>query len=83
MTPEERSELIEGLVTALNERSSVNHCLSEDEQRWVKIAIQKEAQSIELRKAIIEKSLTSLIWAAIVGIGYILLEFLSNHGFKL
>jgi len=55
---------------------------SEEERQWAKLAIQKEAQSIKLRQAIIEKSLTGLIWAGIAGIGYMLREWATNHGFK-
>lgn len=40
---------------------------SEEEMTWVRLAIKKEAQSIRLREAIIEKTLTSLIWGAITG----------------
>jgi hypothetical protein len=56
--------------------------LSLEEQQWVRLAIQKEAQSIELRKAIIDKTISSLIWSGIVGAGYIILDFLRSHGFK-
>lgn len=56
--------------------------LSEDEHTWVKLAIQKEAQAIALRKAIIEKTLAGLIWSGLVGVGYVFLDFFKNHGFK-
>jgi hypothetical protein len=77
MQSEERKELIAGIVEALTKRNST---LSEDEERWVKMAIQKEAQSIELRKAIIEKTLIGLVWAFFIGAGYVLLDFLRGHG---
>jgi hypothetical protein len=76
MSPEERKILIEEISSAIHPASA----LSEDETRWVKMAIQKEAQSIELRKAIIEKTLGGLVWAAIVGVGYLFVDFLRNHG---
>ena len=47
------------------------------------MAIQREAQSIELRRAIIEKSLGSLVWSAIVGLGYLLIDYLKNRGVSL
>ena len=56
--------------------------LTEDEQRWVRLAIQAEAQRAELRQAIIEKSITSLVWSGIAGLGYILLSYATNHGYK-
>ena len=61
---------------------SIEHNLSPDESRWVKLAIQKEVQTIALRQAIIEKSITSLVWSAIVGFGYILLAWATSKGFK-
>jgi len=78
MSPEERKELITELMDQLKTVNS----LTDDEQRWVRMAIEKEAQSIALRKAIIEKTLTSLIWMIVVGIGYVFLDFLRDHGFK-
>jgi hypothetical protein len=78
MSPEDRKELITELMDQLKTVNS----LTDDEQRWVRMAIEKEAQSIDLRKAIIEKTLTSLIWMMVVGIGYVFLDFLRDHGFK-
>lgn len=56
--------------------------LSEEERIWVKLAIKREAQSIQLRQALIEKSLTGLLWSAIVGLGLVLSEYFKNHGWK-
>lgn len=78
MTSDERLELIKDLTEAL--RSSSH--LSEEEQQWVRLAIKKEAQSISLRQAIIEKTLIGLVWMGILGIFYILKEFLFAHGIK-
>lgn len=78
MSPEERTELITELM---NQLKTVNS-LTDDEQRWVRMAIEREAQSIALRKAIIEKTITSLIWMLLAGIGYVFLDFLREHGFK-
>jgi hypothetical protein len=78
MSPEDRKELITELMDQLKTVNS----LTDDEQRWVRMAIEREAQSIALRKAIIEKTITSLIWMLLAGIGYIFLDFLREHGFK-
>jgi hypothetical protein len=43
--------------------------LTPEEYQWVQLAIKREAQSIRLRQAIIEKTLAGLIWAAVVGLG--------------
>lgn len=81
MTETERDDLVAAIVAAVRTRSA-DAGLSEDEQRWVRMAIQREAQSIELRKAIIEKSLTGLVWMCIVGVGSIFLSWATAHGFK-
>ena len=64
-------------------RDTMPGLLSEDERRWVKLAIEREAQSIKLRQAIIEKTLGSLLWAAIAGAGLVLLDYLRSHGMRL
>lgn len=64
-------------------RDALPASLSDDELQWVRLAIQREAQSIRLRQAIIEKTITSLIWSAVVGAGVVLLDYLRSHGLKL
>jgi len=81
MTPEERTEFAAEIAAAIRIRST-DTGLSEEEQRWVRLAIQVEAQRIEFRKTIIEKTLLSLIWAGVVGLGYIILGWATNHGYK-
>jgi len=81
MTEAERDEFITAIALAVAERAKPAS-LTDDEQRWVRMAIRKEAQSIELRKAIIEKTLGGLVWAALIGLGIVLLEFAKNHGYK-
>jgi hypothetical protein len=56
--------------------------LTDEEAHWVKLAIQREAQSIRLRQAIIEKTLAGLVWSAIVGGGLVLLDYIKAHGWK-
>ena len=81
MTPEERADMAAEIAAHLRRRTDAH--LTEEERRWVRMAIQREAQSIELRRAIIEKSLGSLVWSAIVGLGYLLLDYLRNRGVQL
>ena len=56
--------------------------LTDDEVRYVKLAIKREAQSIEWRQAVITKTLAGLVWAGIVGLGYVILDYLKAHGWK-
>lgn len=80
MTPEERAILIAEIAAAV--QSAQRHELTEEELQWVRLAIAAQARKIRFRDAVIEKSLTGLVWAAIVGVGYVFLSFLKNHGFK-
>jgi hypothetical protein len=54
--------------------------LSADEQRSLRLLIQRQEQGIKLRQAIIEKSLTALMWAAIVGVAVVIKEYMIAHG---
>ena len=81
MTPEERAAFAAEIAANLRRRTDAH--LTEEERRWVRMAIQREAQSIELRRAIIEKSLGSLVWSANAGLGYLLLDYLKNRGVQL
>ena len=71
MNQSERAELIADIAAAIKASSN----LSDDEVRWVKLAIEKQEQSIKLRQAIIEKTLGGLVWAALIGLGYLLFDF--------
>lgn len=78
LSQEDRDSLVQDIVKAL----SIPPQLNDDELMWVRLAIQREAQSIKLRQAIIEKTFAGLIWAGLVGLGYLIVDFLKSHGFK-
>ena len=80
MTPEYRSLLISDLLVALK---SSDTCLDREEQQWVRNAIKAQNDMEKLRKAIIEKTLAGLVWAAILGLGYLIVDFFRNHGLKI
>lgn len=80
MTPEERQDFIADIAAAIH--LNTVPVLSEEEQRWVRMAIEKEAQSIELRKAIIEKTLTALVWSFLGSLGLMIVDFFKNHVFR-
>ena len=56
--------------------------LSDEQHRWVELAIRKEAQSIAFRQSVIDKTLVGLIWAVILGAGIVLKENMQAHGWK-
>jgi hypothetical protein len=76
---EDRQQFSRDVALAIQQHLTV---LSDDEVHWIKLAIKKEAQSISLRQAIIEKTLGGLVWAGLVGLGYIILDYMKAHGFK-
>ena len=82
MTPEDRALLVGELTSVLRERRAEN-ILSPEELAWVKNAIKAQNDMERLRKAIIEKTLAGLVWAAIIGVAYLFVDFLRNHGLKL
>lgn len=63
---EQLPDRIEG---AVGRAMAASHQLTAEQHQWVMLAIQREAQSIRLRQAIIEKTLAGLVWAAVVGLG--------------
>ena len=79
MNPQERALLISELTDAIKVIPST---LTDDEQRWVRMAIKKEAQSIAFRTAVIEKSIMGLVAMMGMGFLYIVADFFKNHGFK-
>ena len=79
MNPEERAVLVSDIAAAIK---ALPAALSDDEQRWVRLAIKKEAQAIVFRTAVIEKSLLGVIAMIGAGVIYIIADFLKNHGFK-
>lgn len=58
MTPEDRDQFIADVAAAIRTSAPV---LSDDELRWVRLAIQKEAQAIAFRQAVIDKTIGALI----------------------
>ena len=76
-----RSRLVRDIAKAVRQQLPDDY-LSDDERRWVRLAIERQKQSIRFREAVINKTIGGLVWAAIVGIGYLLLDFAKNHGFK-
>lgn len=81
MTKQEREELVSEIAAAVRSRAT-DLTLTDEELRWVRLAIQKEAQSIELRKAIIEKSLAGIVWMCILGVCSVFMSWATSHGFK-
>lgn len=83
--PDRRHSLdLEDLISRTIERTVEKvqaACLNPDEQRWVRLAIEREARRAALARAVIEKSLSGLVWAGLVVGGVALWrEFLRSIG---
>lgn len=77
----DRDSLVSDIVQAIQDSQPAT--LSEEELRWVRLAIQVEAQRLRLRQAIIEKTFTGLVWMALVAVGYVLLDYFQARGLNL
>jgi len=73
-----KDELLELVKAAIHEAVE-SHPLSPDEVQWVRLAIKAEAERAELRKAIIHKTLSGLVWIGIVAAGGWLLDWFMSH----
>lgn len=79
MTPNDKTELAEAIASSVVKAMDMNPArLTDDERRWVRLAIQKESQSVKLRQSIIEKTLTSIIWGGLVAIGTLIWNAVFN-----
>ncbi len=75
MTKEELLDLVKEAVSS----SVVVHPLSQEEIQWVRLAIKAEAERAAFRKAVIEKSLMTLIMAALGWLGYFLVDVFNTY----
>ncbi len=86
VTKQELQEAIQSAILEASKQNIYSAQLSEEEHRWVKLAIQAEADKIRFRKAVIEKTLAGLIWLAIIGVGsalwQLIYEWAINRGYK-
>ena len=75
MTKEDLVNLLREVLTEVVEA----HPLSDEEIQWVRMAIKAESDRASLRKAIIEKSLSSLFWLGIVSAGGYIADYIASH----
>ena len=72
-------ERVEVAVT----RALAGRVLTSTEVQWLQLAVEKEAQSVKMRRAIIEKTLTGLVWVVLGWIGLAVLDYLRLRGWKI
>lgn len=83
MSPEDKQQLVESIVVAIRhedaQRTDEDRKLTGEEKQWLRLAIRREAQKAEVRQAIIEKTLASLVWSALIGVGYVVWNFITHN----
>ena len=70
MDPQARAKYLNGPESPLFHKGHVLYGLA-------------EARKIKFRDAVIEKTVSGLVWMALVGIGYLIVDFLRNHGLRI
>lgn len=72
----------EDLVLLLKEvvkEAVESHPLSDEEIKWVRLAIEAEAKKAAFRQAVIDKTFIGLMSSAAIGLFMYGLEFFKNH----
>ena len=74
----DKEELVILLKEAISEAVE-SHPLSDDEVKWVRLAIEAEAKRAAFRKAVIEKTFIGLMSSALIAIAMYGFEFFKAH----
>lgn len=74
----DKEELVILLKEAISEAVE-SHPLSDDEVKWVRLAIEAEAKRAAFRKAVIEKTFIGLVSSALIAIAMYGFEFFRQH----
>lgn len=75
ITKDELKDLLREVVT----EAVMQHPLTEDEIKWVRLAIQAEVDRAAFRKAVIEKTFIGLLSAAVLGFATYAVTFFRDH----
>ena len=74
--------MVRGVVTEAVAEAVRLHMPTSEERAYLGLAVRRAARRERLQQAIIEKSLTSLVWAAVLLVGVVLYEWFQLHGWK-
>jgi len=56
-----------------------SHPLSDDEIKWVRLAIEAEAKKAAFRQAVIDKTFIGLLSSGAIGVIYFFIDAVKNH----
>jgi hypothetical protein len=76
-----KEDILEAIALAVKSEIE-SHPLAPDEVVWVRMAIKAEADRAAFRKAVIDKTLTGLIVAALGAAGVYCLDYFTAHWIK-
>lgn len=80
------SRMVQGAVAEAVTEALRGHALSAEERGWIAKAMRVQAHREERRDklytAIVEKSITALLFTAVSGVVLLFVEWAKNHGYK-
>jgi hypothetical protein len=76
-----RGVVTEAVTEAMTEAVRL-HMPSAEERAYLGLAVRRAARREKLQIAIIEKSLTGLVWAGLLFIGLVFYEYAISHGWR-
>lgn len=76
-----KEDILEAIALAVKSEIEA-HPLAPDEVVWVRMAIKAEADRAAFRKAVIDKTLTGLIVAALGAAGVYCIDYFTAHWIK-
>jgi hypothetical protein len=59
--------------------AEASHPLSDDEIKWVRLAIEAEAKKAAFRQAVIDKTFIGLLSSGAIGLVYFCIDAFKNH----
>ena len=59
--------------------AEASHPLSDDEIKWVRLAIEAEAKKAAFRQAVIDKTFIGLLSSGAIGVVYFFIDSVKNH----
>ena len=59
--------------------AEATHPLSDDEIKWVRLAIEAEAKKAAFRQAVIDKTFIGLLSSGAIGVIYFCIDAVKNH----
>ena len=59
--------------------AEASHPLSDDEIKWVRLAIEAEAKKAAFRQAVIDKTFIGLLSSGVIGVVYFFIDTIKTH----